>query len=71
MCQDYDMKPRRPAVKDSLQKASRNNRRKVRKQAAAVAATRNTSNKGGNWTFAPAEIRGEPLSETILQERRQ
>jgi predicted nucleic acid-binding protein len=69
------MKPRRPAVKDSVQKAFRD-RHKESKQAnvAAKAARPKTKAQAALadvWPFSPIEIRGEPLSATILQERRQ
>ena len=69
------MKPRRPAVKDSLQKAFRD-LHKENKQAtvAAKAARQKTKAQAALddvWPFSPIEIRGEPLSATILQERRQ
>jgi hypothetical protein len=73
--QDGTMKPRRPAVKDSLQGASRDrHKRKKRAKTADEAARKGARTQGATdnaWPFSPIEIRGEPLSTTILRERRQ
>jgi hypothetical protein len=69
------MKPRRPAVKDSLQKAFRDRHGEKKRADAAAKAARKKPNAAATpddvWPFSPIEIRGEPLSATILQERRQ